>query len=164
MLLAVSFMMNFCIWIIFQRNVDESRISFFIIPSSLMLSFIINCCQFASLTRWTWVWVGSRSWWWTGKPGVLQSMGSQRVGHNWVTELNWTDGMTIVISADVKKKIYFQSHGGAPPLYRLVLEWICPKDGIEIKLLLFTTPTVVMLEYVTVWLSNVQEDFIVRRV
>ena len=41
----------------------------------------------ASLTRWTWVWVSSRSWWWTGKPGVLQSMGSQRVRHNWVTEL-----------------------------------------------------------------------------
>ena len=39
-------------------------------------------------TWWTWVWVGSGCWWWTGKPGVLQSMGSQRVGHNWVTELN----------------------------------------------------------------------------
>ena len=45
----------------------------------------------ASLTRWTWVWASSGSWWWTGKPGVLQSMRSQRVGHNWVTELNWTD-------------------------------------------------------------------------
>ena len=44
----------------------------------------------ASLTRWTWVWVGSRSWWWAGRPGVLQSMGSQRVRHDWVTELNWT--------------------------------------------------------------------------
>ena len=43
----------------------------------------------ASLMQWTWVWVGSGSWWWTGKPGVLQSMGLQRVGHNWVTELNW---------------------------------------------------------------------------
>ena len=43
----------------------------------------------ASLTRWTWVWVNSGSWWWTGKPGVLQFMGSQRVGHDWVTELNW---------------------------------------------------------------------------
>ena len=43
----------------------------------------------ASTTWWTWVWVGSRSWWWTGKTGVLQSMGSQRVGHNWATELNW---------------------------------------------------------------------------
>ena len=39
----------------------------------------------ASPTRWTWVWVGYRSWWWTWKPGVLQSMGSQWVGHNWVT-------------------------------------------------------------------------------
>ena len=42
-------------------------------------------------TRWTWVWVGSRSWWWTGKPSVLPSMGSQRVRHNWETELNWTE-------------------------------------------------------------------------
>ena len=43
----------------------------------------------ASLTQWTWVWVNSGSWWWTGRPGMLQSMGSQRVGHDWVTELNW---------------------------------------------------------------------------
>ena len=42
----------------------------------------------ASPTQWTWVWASSGSWWWTGKPGVLQSMGSQRVRHNWVTELN----------------------------------------------------------------------------
>ena len=41
----------------------------------------------ASLTRWTWVWARSRSWWWAGRPGLLQSMGSQRVGHDWVTEL-----------------------------------------------------------------------------
>ena len=39
-------------------------------------------------TRWAWVWVSSRSWWWTGKPSVLQSMESQRVGHDWVTKLN----------------------------------------------------------------------------
>ena len=43
----------------------------------------------ASLTQWTWVWVNSRSWWWTGRPGMLLFMGSQRVGHDWVTELNW---------------------------------------------------------------------------
>ena len=43
----------------------------------------------ASLTRWTWVWVNSRSWWWTGRPGVLQFTRSQRVRHDWVTELNW---------------------------------------------------------------------------
>ena len=41
----------------------------------------------ASPTQWTWVWVNSRSWWWTGRPGVLQSMGSQRVKHEWATEL-----------------------------------------------------------------------------
>ena len=45
----------------------------------------------ASLTGWTWVWVSSGHWWWTGKPGALQSMGSKRVGHDWVTELNWTE-------------------------------------------------------------------------
>ena len=44
----------------------------------------------ASPTRWTWVWVDSGSWWWTGRPGVLPSMGSQRVEYNWATELNWT--------------------------------------------------------------------------
>ena len=45
----------------------------------------------ASPTQWTWVWVNSGSWWWTGKPGVLQSMQLQRVRHNWATEMNWTD-------------------------------------------------------------------------
>ena len=44
----------------------------------------------ASPTWWTWVWVKSGSWWWTGKVGVLPSMGSQ-IGHDWVTELNWVD-------------------------------------------------------------------------
>ena len=43
----------------------------------------------ASPSRWAWVWVNSGSWWWTGKPGMLRFMGSQRVGHDWVTELNW---------------------------------------------------------------------------
>ena len=45
----------------------------------------------ASPTWWTQVWVNSKSCWWTGRPGVLQSMGSQRVGHDWATELKWTD-------------------------------------------------------------------------
>ena len=59
----------------------------------------------ASPTQWTWVWVNSRSWWWTGRPGVLQSMGLQRVGHKWVTELNWTP--------------FLQSHVYSPYL------WVC---------------------------------------
>ena len=45
----------------------------------------------ASLTWWTWVWVNSESWWWTGRPGMLQFMGLQGVGHDWATELNWTE-------------------------------------------------------------------------
>ena len=44
----------------------------------------------ASLTQWTCVWVNSGRWWWTGRPGVLWFTGSQRVGHDWATELNWT--------------------------------------------------------------------------
>ena len=45
----------------------------------------------ASLTQWTWVWVNSGNWWWTGRPGVLRFMGSQRVRRDWVTELNCTE-------------------------------------------------------------------------
>ena len=47
----------------------------------------------ASQTRWMWVWVNSGSWWWKGRPGALQFMGSQRVGHDWATELSWTDAI-----------------------------------------------------------------------
>ena len=72
----------------------------------------------ASLTQWTWVWVNSESWWWTGKPGMLQSMGSQRVWHNWVTELTeqiasgeergqkrtrWLDGITDSMDMNLSK-------------------------------------------------------------
>ena len=45
----------------------------------------------ASLTRWMWVWVNSWSLWWTGRPGVLQFMGSRRVRHDWAILLNWTE-------------------------------------------------------------------------
>ena len=45
----------------------------------------------ASLTQWTWVWLDSGSWWWTGRPGVRRFMGLQRVGHDWATGLNWTE-------------------------------------------------------------------------
>ena len=49
----------------------------------------------ASPMQWIWVWGNSGSWWWTGKPGVLQSMGSQRVGYDWATELNWINIKTV---------------------------------------------------------------------
>ena len=47
----------------------------------------------ASSTQWTWICTNSRSWWWTGRRGVLPFMGSPRVGHDWATELNWTELM-----------------------------------------------------------------------
>ena len=56
-----------------------------------------------SLTQWTWVWESSRSWWWPGKPEVLQSMRSQRVRHNWATELNGTKQKPIVDTKMIKK-------------------------------------------------------------
>ena len=49
----------------------------------------------ASPTRWARVWVNSGNWWWTGKPGMLRFMGSQRVGHDWATELNWLNWRTL---------------------------------------------------------------------
>ena len=49
-----------------------------------------------SPTQPTWVWVNSGIWWWTGRPGALQSIGLQRVGHDWVTELNWTEDNVIL--------------------------------------------------------------------
>ena len=60
----------------------------------------------ASPTRWTWVWVNSGSWWWTGRPGVLQFMGSQRVGHDCATELNWTE-LVCVNAADFRTLISY---------------------------------------------------------
>ena len=60
----------------------------------------------ASSTQWTWVWVNCGSWWWTGRPGVLQSMGSQRVGGDWATDLNWTDlyGLRYFVKAALENK------------------------------------------------------------
>ena len=51
----------------------------------------------ASSTQWTWVWANSKRWWWTGKPGMLQSVGSQRVGHNWATEQQQSKYMVTVV-------------------------------------------------------------------
>ena len=60
----------------------------------------------------TWIWVSSRSWWWPRKPGVLQSMGLQRVGHDWGTELNWTERSlssgTLTCTASVQENSWEQ--------------------------------------------------------
>ena len=60
----------------------------------------------SSPTQWTWVWVNFRSWWWTGRPGVLQSMGLQRVGHNWVTELNWAKKYRLPVTSPAKMGLF----------------------------------------------------------
>ena len=63
----------------------------------------------ASLTRWTWVWVNSRRWWWTGTPGMLRFMGWQRVRHDWATELNWTgSNLTIWMLPELAVDFQFQ--------------------------------------------------------
>ena len=59
----------------------------------------------ASPTLWTWVWVNSRSWWWIGRSGVLQFMGSQRVGHDWATDLIWSD---IIKNYETANKLFFK--------------------------------------------------------
>ena len=71
----------------------------------------------ASLTQWRWVWVNSRSWWWTGRPGVLRFMGSQRVGHDWATELKWLN----VLLTDTFRILFSFSH------------WILPSTSILIS-------------------------------
>ena len=63
----------------------------------------------ASPIQQTWVWVSSRSWWWAGKPGFLQSMGLKRVRHNWATELNWTELIDVLTS----RLIAFVSKNGS---------------------------------------------------
>ena len=65
----------------------------------------------ASPTWWTWVWVNSGSLWWTGRPGVLQFMGSQSIGHNWATELNWTE-------------LRFSQHDIINALGQLAVRWL----------------------------------------
>ena len=78
----------------------------------------------ASPTQWMWVCVNSGSWWWTGRPGVLRFMGSQRVGHDWVTdwtELNWTDWSWLALDSFL-----------SPPW-----ESPSPKTGLQPPLLLW---------------------------
>ena len=70
----------------------------------------------ASPTQWTWIWVNSGNWWWTGRPGVLWFMGSQRVEHDWVTELNWTDHLHLGPRHFTTPKGNFEPINNHPPL------------------------------------------------
>ena len=72
----------------------------------------------ASLTRWTWVWVNSGSWCWTGRPGTLWFMGSRRVRHDWATELNWTE-LIKLFQHHLLNRLYFLGCISFPPLSRI---------------------------------------------
>ena len=98
-----------------MRRVDS-------LEETLMLGGIGGRSWMASLTRWTWVWVNSRSWWWTGRPGMLRFMGSQRVGHDWAAELNWTNWWE---ASDFVSSVSLETHSFLCPL-----NWIWVLDVI----------------------------------
>ena len=75
-------------------------------------------------TQWTWFWASSWSWWWTGKPGVLQSMGLQRVGHKWATELNWYRFLNY--SLNTSRSFLSQSFALASPAWNSLPSGPCP--------------------------------------
>ena len=79
----------------------------------------------ASLIQWTWVWVNSGSWWWTGRPGVLWFMGSQRVGHDWATELNWMSLLSNMLSRLV---ITF-----LPRSKRVLISWLWSPSAVILE-------------------------------
>ena len=74
----------------------------------------------ASRTWWTWVWVNSGRWWWTGRPGVRRFMGSQRVDHDWATELNWTEKNLYQFSILL---LYPEAWGGKRSVEFLMVPW-----------------------------------------
>ena len=96
----------------------------------------------ASRTRWTWVWVNSGSWWWTGRPGVLQFVGSQRVGHDWVTELNWKSQFLTCIYCILILKRYHNT-------LRLLFQYFLSCNGAYKKSLLQ-----VWLSFLCWWLAS----------
>ena len=101
----------------------------------------------ASVTQWTWVWVNSRSWWWTGRPGVMQSMGLQRVRQDWVTELNWTDRFLGLFSNLLDQNLGF----GSSTLYCnkifRIFSWLMKvESGDFTSFLLFTAESPIPLK------------------
>ena len=98
--------------------------------------------RMASLTQWTWVSVNSGSWWWTGRPGVLRFMGSQRVRHDWATDLIWSE----VQSIDIPERI---NHFNLWPILLLV---IC-------MLILSCTSCLYVLEMNPLWISPLPNIF-----
>ena len=72
------------------RGLDQGQSVLLLMVQEAVWTPSFASVPFPPLIQWTWVWVNFGSWWWTWRPSMLQSMGSQRVGHDWATELNWT--------------------------------------------------------------------------
>ena len=97
-------------------------------------------CQMALLTLWTWVWVSYGSGWWTRRPGMQQSMGSQRVRHTWATELHWTELVweepksfkNNQENTEIKRSIMWVMLKGNPPPVK-------PSNGMTALAVIFTT-------------------------
>ena len=105
-------------------------------------------CWMESPTWWTWVWASSRSWWWTGKPDMLQSMGSQRVRHDWATELNW-----LLVNRNTVF-LYFHLVSCSP----LLLNWISSSNSFVGSIGLKKTTTLCLCDWLckSLWLCGSQ--------
>ena len=82
-------------------------------------------------TLWTGVWVSSGTWWWTGKPGELQSMGSQRVRHNWATKLNWKES-TAFKSGCMGAELLQSCPTFCDPIDRSLCPWLHPVAPLSV--------------------------------
>ena len=109
------------------------------LEKTLMLGWIAGKRRrgwMASLTRWMWVWVNSGSWWWTGRPGMLRFMGLQRVGHDWVTDLIWSDlnGQIVYIVWMCSTKglfILWMQWGGRVQGFNMLLKTMCTLEHMN---------------------------------
>ena len=99
----------------------------------------------ASPTQWRWVWVDSGSWWWTERPGVLWSMGSQRVRHDWATELYWTEWYTCE-HINLGKYMFFKARCLVFQKVSCIVFWYCKSPAGSSSLfhtnLLHSYPTI----------------------
>ena len=78
----------------------------------------------ASPTQWTWVWVDSGSWWWTGRPGVLWFMGLQRVRYDWATELNWIINIILMSSPSLLSSLWTWNNLNELCRWTLLSRWM----------------------------------------
>ena len=101
----------------------KSSSRFFVTSCEKTQTFWPTLGWMASLTRWMWVSVNSGSWWWTGRPGVLRFMGLQRVGHDWATDLIWSDKQVLECSLQRRFSLGVFS-SGSENLIKLWMEYM----------------------------------------